>query len=56
LGLRIWGWRSKGKSALPVCVEVGFEEVMLEFRIGINQCSFGSRTAAAQCHVANLGA
>jgi hypothetical protein len=29
--------------------------VMLEFRIGINECSFGSRIAAARCHVANLG-
>jgi hypothetical protein len=28
---------------------------MLEFRIGINECSFGSRIAAARCHVANLG-
>ena len=44
-----------GKSAFVVCIEVGFEQVMLEFRIGINECSFGSRIAAAQRHVANLG-
>ena len=44
-----------GKSAFVVCIEVGFEQVMLEFRIGINECSFGSRIAAARCHVANLG-
>jgi hypothetical protein len=38
---------SKGKLALLVCVEVGFEQVMLGFRIDINERSVDSRIAAA---------